>query len=88
MKVARDFPNVKFEVLTGLKRAPNVATANARYYEGRYLAGVAAGRMSKSPTVGYVAGFPIPEVLQGITPFAPGSALGQSQGAGARDLAE
>ena len=72
MKVARDFPNVKFEVLTGLKRAPNVATANARYYEGRYLAGVAAGRMSKSPTVGYVAGFPIPEVLQGINAFALG----------------
>jgi simple sugar transport system substrate-binding protein len=72
MKVARDFPNVKFEVLTGYKRAPNVATANARYYEGRYLAGIAAGRMSKSQMVGYVAGFPIPEVLQGINAFALG----------------
>ena len=72
MKVARDFPDVKFEVLTGYKRAPNVATANARYYEGRYLAGIAAGRMSKSQMVGYVAGFPIPEVLQGINAFALG----------------
>ena len=72
MRVARAFPSVKFEVLTGYKLAPNVATANARYYEGRYLAGVAAGRMSKSPTVGYVAGFPIPEVLQGINAFALG----------------
>lgn len=72
MKVAREFPNVKFEVLTGLKRAPNVATANARHYEGRYLAGIVAGRMSKSQTVGYVAGFPIPEVLQGINAFTLG----------------
>lgn len=72
MKVARDFPNVKFEVLTGLKRAPNVATANSRHYEGRYLAGIVAGRMSKSQTVGYVAGFPIPEVLQGLNAFTLG----------------
>jgi basic membrane protein A len=72
MKVARDFPNVKFEVLTGYKRAPNVATANARHYEGRYLAGIVAGRMTRSQMVGYVAGFPIPEVLQGINAFALG----------------
>jgi basic membrane protein A and related proteins len=44
LKVARDFPDVKFESITGYKTAPNVATANARYYEGRYLAGIAAGR--------------------------------------------
>jgi basic membrane protein A len=42
LKVAKDFPDVKFESITGYKTAPNVATANARYYEGRYLAGVAA----------------------------------------------
>ena len=72
MKVARDFPQVKFEVLTGLKRAPNVATANARHYEGRYLSGIVAGRMTKSRTIGYVAGFPLPEVLQGINAFALG----------------
>ncbi len=72
LKVAQDFPNVKFESITGYKQAPNVATANARYYEGRYLAGIAAGRMSKTGVAGYVAGFPIPEVLQGINAFTLG----------------
>src|SRR5690606_34652164 len=70
--VARDFPNVKFESVTGYKQAPNVATANARYYEGRYLAGIAAGRMTQSAVAGYVAGLPIPEVLQGINAFTLG----------------
>lgn len=70
LKVAREFPNVKFESITGYKAAPNVATANARYYEGRYLAGVAAGRMATQ--AGYVAGFPIPEVIQGINAFTLG----------------
>ena len=72
MKVAKDFPDVKFESITGYKTAPNVATANARYYEGRYLAGIAAGRMTKTNIAGYVAGFPIPEVLQGINAFTLG----------------
>lgn len=72
LKVAQDFPQVKFESVTGYKLAPNVATVNARYYEGRYLAGIAAGRMSQSGVAGYVAGFPIPEVLQGISAFALG----------------
>jgi simple sugar transport system substrate-binding protein len=72
LRVARDFPDVRFESITGYKRATNVATANARYYEGRYLAGVAAGRMTKSNVAGYVAGFPIPEVLQGINAFTLG----------------
>ncbi len=72
LKVAKDFPNVKFESITGYKTAPNVAAANARYYEGRYLAGIAAGRMTQSNVAGYVAGFPIPEVLQGINAFALG----------------
>jgi simple sugar transport system substrate-binding protein len=70
LKVAREFPNVKFESVTGYKTAPNVATSNARYYEGRYLAGIAAGRMATQ--AGYVAGFPIPEVLQGINAFTLG----------------
>ncbi|MGV8804528.1 MAG: BMP family ABC transporter substrate-binding protein [Polaromonas sp.] len=70
LKVAKEFPNVKFESITGYKTAPNVAVANARYYEGRYLAGIAAGRMATS--AGYVAGFPIPEVIQGINAFALG----------------
>jgi basic membrane protein A and related proteins len=72
LKVARDFPDVKFESITGYKTAANVAAANARYYEGRYLSGVAAGRMTKSNVAGYVAGFPIPEVLQGINAFTLG----------------
>ena len=72
LKVAREFPQVKFESITGYKRADNVATANARYYEGRYLAGVAAGRMTRTHVAGYVAGFPIPEVLQGINAFTLG----------------
>ena len=72
LKVAQEFPDVRFESITGYKTAANVATANARYYEGRYLSGVAAGRMSKTHLAGYVAGFPIPEVLQGINAFTLG----------------
>ena len=72
LKVARDFPDVKFENLTGYKRTENVATANARHYEGRYLSGIAAARASKTGVAGFVAGFPIPEVLQGINAFALG----------------
>ncbi len=72
LKVAKDFPDVKFESITGYKTTPNVAAANARYYEGRYLAGIAAGRMTQTDIAGYVAGFPIPEVLQGINAFTLG----------------
>ncbi|HMN94678.1 MAG TPA: BMP family ABC transporter substrate-binding protein [Hydrogenophaga sp.] len=70
LRVAEEFPGVRFESITGYKTAPNVATANARYYEGRYLAGIAAGRVASQ--AGYVAGFPIPEVIQGINAFALG----------------
>jgi basic membrane protein A len=70
LKVAKDFPDVKFESITGYKTTANVAVANARYYEGRYLAGIAAGRLASS--AGYVAGFPIPEVIQGINAFTLG----------------
>ena len=72
LKVAAEFPEVRFESITGYKRSANVATANARYYEGRYLAGIAAGRMTQTKVAGYVAGFPIPEVLQGINAFTLG----------------
>ena len=72
LKVAKEFPNVKFESVTGYKTAPNVSASNARYYEGRYLAGVAAGRMTQTNVAGCVAGFPIPEVLQGINAFTLG----------------
>lgn len=70
LRVAEEFPGVRFESITGYKTAPNVAAANARYYEGRYLAGIAAGRVATQ--AGYVAGFPIPEVIQGINAFALG----------------
>ena len=72
MKVASEFPQVKFESITGYKTAANVAAANARYYEGRFLAGIAAGRLSKTGIAGYVASFPIPEVVQGINAFTLG----------------
>ncbi|MGK5061494.1 BMP family ABC transporter substrate-binding protein [Janthinobacterium sp. LB3P112] len=72
LKVAKQFPNVKFIHLTGYKTAVNVANTNARFYEGRYLAGVLAGKMSKSHVAGYVAAFPIPEVLQGVNAFTRG----------------
>lgn len=72
LRVAAEFPDVRFESITGYQRTANVATANARYYEGRYLSGIAAARMSKTGVAGYVAGFPIPEVLQGINAFALG----------------
>ena len=72
LRVAREFPNVRFECQTCVQRAPNVATSNARYYEGRYLSGIAAGRMTKTGVVGYVAGFPIPEILQSINAFTLG----------------
>lgn len=72
LKVARQFPDVKFVHLTGYKTDKNVATANARFYEARYLAGVMAGKMTKSNVAGYVGAFPIPEVLQGINAFTRG----------------
>ncbi len=73
LKVAEEFPDVKFEHATGYKRAANVGTYNVRFYEGRYAAGVLAGRMTKTNTLGYVAAFPIPEVLQGINAFTLGA---------------
>ncbi|RYY60207.1 MAG: BMP family ABC transporter substrate-binding protein, partial [Comamonadaceae bacterium] len=72
LKVAREFPDVKFESVTGYKTAANVSAVNARYYEGRYLAGIAAGRLTTTGVAGYVAGFPIPEVLQGVNAFMQG----------------
>ncbi|MFY9780819.1 MAG: BMP family ABC transporter substrate-binding protein [Candidatus Baltobacteraceae bacterium] len=73
VKVAQQFPGVTFEQATGYKRAKNVGTYNARFYEGRYLTGVIAGKMTKSNVIGYVAAFPIPEVVQGINAFELGA---------------
>ncbi len=66
LKVAKRFPKVMFEHSTGFKRAKNVSTYNIRFYEGRYVAGIIAGKMTKSNTIGYIASFPIPEVVMGI----------------------
>ena len=72
VKVAKQFPNVRFEHATGYKRTDNVSTYNARFYEGRYIAGVIAGKMTKSEIIGYVASHPIPEVVRGINAFTLG----------------
>jgi simple sugar transport system substrate-binding protein len=72
IKVAKEFPDVKFEHITGYKRSPNVASGNIRFYEGRYVQGVVAGLMTKSNKIGYLASFPIPEVIQGINAFGIG----------------
>jgi basic membrane protein A and related proteins len=66
LKVAGRAAGTKFEHATGFKQADNVATYNIRFYEGRYVAGVLAGKLSKSNTIGYIASFPIPEVVMGI----------------------
>ena len=70
VRVARQFPQVKFEHATGYQTAPNLAVYNARFYEGRAVCGAIAGHMSQSGLCGYVASFPIPEVVMGINAFA------------------
>ena len=72
LRVAADHPGVKFEHAGGYKTAPNLNTYNARFYEGRWLAGWLAGKSSKSGLAGYVAGFPVPEVVPGINAFTLG----------------
>ncbi|MBH67625.1 MAG: BMP family ABC transporter substrate-binding protein [Rhodospirillaceae bacterium] len=73
IKAAKRFPRVKFEHATGYKQAANVGTYSGRFYEGRYIAGVIAGKLSKSNKIGYVASFPIPEVVRGINAFLLGA---------------
>lgn len=69
MRVAREFPNVVFDQASGYRLAPNLGSYNIRFYEGRYLAGLLAGGMTRSNVLGYVAAMPIPEVIQGINAF-------------------
>jgi len=69
VKVARRFPQVKFEHATGYKRSANLSTYMGRFYEGRYVIGHIAGKMTKTNTIGYIAPFPIPEVVRGINAF-------------------
>ncbi|MDM7459953.1 MAG: BMP family ABC transporter substrate-binding protein, partial [Paracoccus sp. (in: a-proteobacteria)] len=66
INVAQRFPDVKFEHATGYKTAENVATYDARFYEGRAVIGTIAGHMTESNKIGYIGSFPIPEVIQGI----------------------
>jgi len=66
LKVAKKYPNVHFEHATGYKRDKNLSTYSGRFYEGRYIQGIIAAKMSKSGVLGYIASFPIPEVISGI----------------------
>jgi basic membrane protein A and related proteins len=73
LKVAKKYPNIKFEHATGFKRAPNLSTYAAKFHEGRYVIGQIAGKMTKSGTIGYVGAFPIPEVVSGINSYFLGA---------------
>ena len=73
LKVAADMPNVRFEHATGYKTAPNMRTYDSRTYEGAYMAGVIAGAMTKSNTLGVVGSIPIPEVIRNINSFTLGA---------------
>lgn len=72
LAVAKEFPKVIFEHCSGYKTAPNMATYFGRIEEARYLTGIIAGRMTKSNVIGFVAAFPIPEVIRGIDGFTLG----------------
>jgi basic membrane protein A and related proteins len=73
LKVAKDFPDVKFEHATGYKTAPNMSIYETKTFEGAYLAGVIAGKMTKTNKLGVVASFPIPEVIRNINAFTLGA---------------
>jgi len=73
VKVAKQNPDVIFEHATGYKTAPNLSVYSSRFYEGRYVQGVIAGHMSKAGKAGYIASFPIPEVVRGINAFYLGA---------------
>jgi basic membrane protein A and related proteins len=73
VKVAKKFPDVKFEHATGYKTADNLGIYNARFYEGRYVMGQIAAKVSKTGVAGYIVSFPIPEVVMGINSFMLGA---------------
>ena len=73
VKVAAEFPDVKFEHATGYKTGPNVRVYDTRFYQDAYLSGIIAGAMTKTNTLGFVASFPIPEVLRNINAFTLGA---------------
>jgi simple sugar transport system substrate-binding protein len=66
LKVAKKYPKVHFEHATGYKRAENMSTYSGRFYEGRYIQGQIAAKMTKAGVLGYIGSFPIPEVISGI----------------------
>ena len=70
--VAQEFPNTEFIHVSGYKTADNVSTVFGRMYQPRYLSGLVAGSMTETNTIGYVAAFPIPEVIRGINAFTRG----------------
>lgn len=72
INVARDFPQTQFIHISGYKTAENVSTAFGKIEEPRYVSGIIAGRMTKTNQLGYVAAFPIPEVIRGINAFTLG----------------
>lgn len=72
-KVAKDHPDVKFEHATGYKTSANLSVYEAKFYEDAYMAGVVAGTMTKTNTLGFVGSFPIPEVLRNINAFTLGA---------------
>ncbi len=73
LKVASEFPDVRFEHATGYKTAPNMRIYDARFYQDAYMAGIIAGKMTKTNTLGFVGSFPIPEVLRNINAFTLGA---------------
>ena len=73
INVASRHPGVYFEHVTGYKRAANVSTYAGRYYDGRFVMGQIAAKMSKTGKLGYVASFPIPEVVRGINSYILGA---------------
>ncbi|MBS0317196.1 MAG: BMP family ABC transporter substrate-binding protein [Proteobacteria bacterium] len=73
VKVAQQFPNIDFEHCTGYKTGKNLGIYNGRFYQGRYLCGLVAGKMTKSNIIGFVAAFPIPEVVMAINSFIRGA---------------
>jgi basic membrane protein A len=73
LKVAKKFPETVFMHCSGFKSAPNMANYFGRMYQARYLSGIVAGEMTTSNVLGYVAAFPIPEVIRGINAFTLGA---------------
>jgi basic membrane protein A len=73
LKIAPDFADVKFEHATGYKSGPNMRTYDSRTYQGAYMAGIIAGAMTKTNTLGVVGSVPIPEVIRNINSFTMGA---------------